>query len=82
MIREIKKQKILLTPIQATLFLIGLYEDTGSLTFPSVQYLIIKTKAGFKQGSMYLTRKGAPVRLVIPSARHSPSVTFTSSREA
>ena len=55
---------------------------TGSLTFPSVQYLIIKTKAGFKQGSMYLTRKGAPVRLVIPSARHSPSVTFTSSREA
>lgn len=35
MIREIKKQKILLTPIQATLFLIGLYEDTGSLSFPS-----------------------------------------------
>jgi len=35
MIREIKKQKILLTPMQATLFLIGLYEDTGSLAFPS-----------------------------------------------
>ncbi|MBC2716659.1 MAG: CBS domain-containing protein [Desulfobacteraceae bacterium] len=35
MIREIKKQNILLTPIQATLFLTGLYEDTGSLTFPS-----------------------------------------------
>jgi nanoRNase/pAp phosphatase (c-di-AMP/oligoRNAs hydrolase) len=35
MIREIKKQKILLTPIQATLFLIGLYEDTGSLSFSS-----------------------------------------------
>jgi hypothetical protein len=39
---------------------------TSSLTFPSVQYLIIKTKAGFKLGSMYLTRKGAPVRLVYP----------------
>jgi tRNA nucleotidyltransferase (CCA-adding enzyme) len=35
MIREIKKKKILLTPIQATLFLIGLYEDTGNLSFPS-----------------------------------------------
>ena len=35
MIREIKKQKILLTPMQATLFLTGLYEDTGSLTFPT-----------------------------------------------
>lgn len=35
MIREIKKRNIILTPIQATLFLIGLYEDTGSLSFPS-----------------------------------------------
>jgi len=35
MILEIKKQKILLTPMQATLFLTGLYEDTGSLSFPS-----------------------------------------------
>ncbi len=35
MIREIKEQKILLTPMQATLFLIGLYEDTGNLSFPS-----------------------------------------------
>ncbi len=35
MIREIKKRKIKLTPMQATLFLIGLYEDTGNLTFSS-----------------------------------------------
>jgi len=35
MIREIKKRGILLTPMQATLFLTGLYEDTGSLTFSS-----------------------------------------------
>ncbi|RJP86082.1 MAG: CBS domain-containing protein [Desulfobacteraceae bacterium] len=35
MIREIKKRDILLTPMQATLFLTGLYEDTGSLTFSS-----------------------------------------------
>jgi nanoRNase/pAp phosphatase (c-di-AMP/oligoRNAs hydrolase) len=35
MIREIQKQNIRLTPMQATLFLIGLYEDTGNLSFPS-----------------------------------------------
>ena len=35
MIREIKKRNIQLTPMQATLFLAGIYEDTGNLTFPS-----------------------------------------------
>jgi len=35
LIAEIKKQKKLITPIQATLFLLGLYEDTGNLTFKS-----------------------------------------------
>jgi len=35
MMREIKKRGIRLSPIQATLFLLGLYEDTGSLSFPS-----------------------------------------------
>ncbi len=32
---EMKKRNISLTPIQATLFLLGLYEDTGNLTFSS-----------------------------------------------
>lgn len=31
----IRENRTLITPIQATLFLIGLYEDTGNLTFPS-----------------------------------------------
>lgn len=35
MIRELKAQKKTITPIQATLFLAGLYEDTGHLTFSS-----------------------------------------------
>ena len=35
MIRELKAMRKLITPIQATLFLIGLYEDTGNLSFPS-----------------------------------------------
>ena len=34
-VREIMAQKKIITPIQATLFLMGLYEDTGNLTFPS-----------------------------------------------
>jgi tRNA nucleotidyltransferase (CCA-adding enzyme) len=35
LVQEIEKQRKLITPIQATLFLIGLYEDTGNLSFPS-----------------------------------------------
>lgn len=35
MIRQLKEKRMLLTPIQATLFLSGLYEDTGNLTFQS-----------------------------------------------
>jgi nanoRNase/pAp phosphatase (c-di-AMP/oligoRNAs hydrolase) len=33
LLREIRQQCKILTPIQATLFLAGLYEDTGNLTF-------------------------------------------------
>ncbi len=33
--KELEKQQKLITPIQATLFLMGLYEDTGNLSFPS-----------------------------------------------
>ena len=35
LLRSIRQKEIELTPIQATLFLCGLYEDTGSLMFPS-----------------------------------------------
>lgn len=35
MIRRFKELGTSISPIQATLFLTGLYEDTGSLTFPS-----------------------------------------------
>lgn len=35
LIRELKRKRTLITPIQATLFLLGLYEDTGNLTFPA-----------------------------------------------
>ena len=32
---HLKKNRSLITPIQATLFLAGIYEDTGSMSFPS-----------------------------------------------
>jgi len=35
LVREIREQRLTLTPLQATLYLIGLYEDTGQLTFNS-----------------------------------------------
>ena len=35
MVRQLKSMRKLITPVQATLFLTGLYEDTGNLTFPS-----------------------------------------------
>ncbi len=37
MVRALKEQRILITPMQATLFLIGLYEDTGNLTFTATR---------------------------------------------
>ncbi len=35
LMRRIKKENTVLTPMHATLFLAGLYEDTGGLSFPS-----------------------------------------------
>ena len=35
LVRELKRQHKIITPMQATLLLAGIYEDTGNLTFPS-----------------------------------------------
>ncbi len=35
MLRELKEKNLKLSPIQSTLFLAGIYEDTGNLSFPS-----------------------------------------------
>jgi tRNA nucleotidyltransferase (CCA-adding enzyme) len=34
LVNIIKKRKILITPLEATLFSLGIYEDTGSFTYP------------------------------------------------
>lgn len=56
LIKEIKQKNIFITPIQATLFLIGLYEDTGNMTFPSTLSIDAYT-AGFlleKSADLYI----------------------------
>ncbi|MDY6790066.1 MAG: CBS domain-containing protein [Thermodesulfobacteriota bacterium] len=57
MLRYIKAQKESITPIQASLFLAGLYEDTGNLTFQS-------TKAEDAHAAGYLLDKGAELQIV------------------
>ena len=57
MIRELKNQRKVLTPIQATLFLTGLYEDTGNLTFPS-------TTAEDAHAAAYLLERKADLNII------------------
>jgi len=52
LIRNLRQQNQKLTPIQATLFLAGFYEDTGNLTFPA-------TKAEDALAAAYLLQQGA-----------------------
>ena len=57
LIRNLKQQNQKLTPIQATLFLAGLYEDTGNLTFPA-------TKAEDALAAAYLLQQGADLSVL------------------
>jgi len=57
MIREIKKRGTTITPIQATLFLAGIYEDTGHLTFPA-------TTAEDAYAAAFLLEKKADLNIV------------------
>jgi len=52
LVRQLQAEKINLTPIQATLFLIGLYEDTGQLTFTG-------TRSDDARAAAYLLDNGA-----------------------
>ena len=57
LVRRLKKEKKVLTPIQATLFLAGLYEDTGNLTFPS-------STAEDAYAAAYLLERGADLNIL------------------
>lgn len=56
-IEEFKKRDLKISPIQATLFLLGLYEDTGNLTFPS-------TKPKDAAAAEYLLSSGADLSVL------------------
>ncbi len=57
MLRQLKMDHIELTPIQATLFLAGIYEDTGHLTFTN-------TTAEDAYTAGYLLEKGADLKIL------------------
>jgi nanoRNase/pAp phosphatase (c-di-AMP/oligoRNAs hydrolase)/CBS domain-containing protein len=54
---QLKKEGKLLTPIQATLLLAGIYEDTGNLTFPS-------TTAADAYAAAYLLEHNADLNII------------------
>jgi tRNA nucleotidyltransferase (CCA-adding enzyme) len=57
MIRRLKAERKIITPIQATLFLAGLYEDTGNLSFPA-------TTAEDAYAAAYLLERKADLNIV------------------
>jgi tRNA nucleotidyltransferase (CCA-adding enzyme) len=57
MVRALKAKKKILTPIQATLFLAGLYEDTGNLGFPA-------TTAEDAYAAAYLLERKADLNII------------------
>ena len=58
LLRHIQKKGIAITPSQATLFLLGLYEDTGQLTFGGTTPEDIRTAA-------YLVEQGGDLEIVV-----------------
>jgi tRNA nucleotidyltransferase (CCA-adding enzyme) len=57
LVRQLKKEGKVLTPIQATLMLAGIYEDTGNLTFPS-------TGAEDAYAAGYLLHRKADLKII------------------
>ncbi|CAB1057499.1 tRNA nucleotidyltransferase, A-adding (EC [Olavius sp. associated proteobacterium Delta 1] len=55
--RQLKKEGKLLTPIQATLLLAGIYEDTGNLSFPA-------TTAEDTYAAAYLLERKADLKII------------------
>lgn len=53
----LRRRKIKLTPLEATLFVLGIYEDTGSLSFPS-------TTVSDRRAVQFLIGQGANLGLV------------------
>ena len=57
MVRQLKNERKILTPMQATLFLTGLYEDTGNLSF-------LSSTAEDAYAAGYLLERGADLNII------------------
>lgn len=57
LLKILKEKEIAITPEEATIMLLGIYEDTGNLTFPS-------TREADYIAAGYLVRKGADLNLL------------------
>jgi nanoRNase/pAp phosphatase (c-di-AMP/oligoRNAs hydrolase)/CBS domain-containing protein len=57
LVRQLKEQRKMMTPIQATLFLAGIYEDTGHLSYPS-------STAEDAYAAAYLLERGADLNML------------------
>ena len=57
MLRELRERRTLMTPIQATLFLAGIYEDTGNLSFAG-------TRAEDAYAAAYLLERNADLGIL------------------
>ncbi len=57
LLKILRQKGIEITPDEATIMLLGIYEDTGNLTFPS-------TKEEDFQAAGYLVRKGANLNII------------------
>ncbi|HXL01616.1 MAG TPA: CBS domain-containing protein [Candidatus Atribacteria bacterium] len=57
LVEKMMEQKIALSPLEATLLALGIYEDTGSFTFPT-------TQAPDLESASFLLRQGAKVSFV------------------
>ena len=62
LLREFMARKIALSPIQATLFITGLYEDTGRLTFPTTTAEDARAAAYLLENDADLTIAGRILR--------------------
>ncbi|MBI5664906.1 MAG: CBS domain-containing protein [Nitrospirae bacterium] len=61
----LQKDKILLSPAEATLMMLGIYEETGSLLFPSTTVRDLSAAA-------YLLKKGANLKIVSSFFKREP----------
>ncbi len=68
LVEALRERDVLLTPVQATMLLLGIYEDTGSLTYS-------RTTARDLRAAAFLLEQGANLRIASDFLNHPLSFT-------